>query len=196
MSKLVIGVCGGSASGKTSICRDIIERLSHHRVNIISQDNFYKPLDQSINTDTYNFDHPDAIDFIAFHSAIDSLKKGVSTEIPIYDFKTHNRLKDKVHTIPESSIYSLCKICNEHDTCLFIVEPRRFPFLIQYLHILSLPFIGLILYTIIAIFGSGNITNTNPLLGLKRIVSVPFFMTMDHIIGASRRYSVKEIETI
>ena len=103
MSKLVIGVCGGSASGKTSICRDIIQRLSHHRVNIISQDNFYKPLDPSINTDTYNFDHPDAIDFEAFYNAIDSLKKGVSTEIPIYDFKTHNRLREK-HIIPESDV--------------------------------------------------------------------------------------------
>ena len=75
MSKLVIGICGGSASGKTSICSDIIYRLSNHRVNIISQDNFYKPLDPSINTDTYNFDHPDAIDFEAFYNAIDSLKK-------------------------------------------------------------------------------------------------------------------------
>jgi uridine kinase len=104
MSKLVIGICGGSASGKTSICSDIIYRLSHHRVNIISQDNFYKPLDPSINTDTYNFDHPDAIDFEAFYNAIDNLKKGLSMEIPIYDFKTHNRLPDKVHIIPESDV--------------------------------------------------------------------------------------------
>ena len=104
MSKLVIGVCGGSASGKTSICRDIILKLSNHRVNIISQDNFYKPLDQTINTDDYNFDHPDAIDFDDFYTAIHTLKNGKSVDIPIYDFKTHNRLKDKTQFIPESDV--------------------------------------------------------------------------------------------
>ena len=101
-----------------------------------------------------------------------------------------------LHHMDESTIHSLYKICSERDTCLFIVEPRRFPFFIQYLHIISLPFIGLVLYTMISICGSGNILKNNILLALKRILTVPFFMTTDHIIGASRRYSLKEISDI
>ena len=99
MSKIIIGICGGSASGKSSICKDIINKLSNHKVNIISQDNFYKSLDSSIDVDNYNFDHPNAIDFDHLLTTICNLKEGISVDIPIYDFSTHTRL-DKTINIP------------------------------------------------------------------------------------------------
>ena len=103
MSKLVIGICGGSASGKSSICNDIINRLSHHKVNIISQDNFYKSLDNTIDIDNYNFDHPDAIDIDLLIKNIQLLKSEKSIDIPIYDFKTHTRLNSTIN-IPISEV--------------------------------------------------------------------------------------------
>jgi uridine kinase len=104
MSKIIIGVCGGTASGKSSICKDIITKLSNHKVNIISQDNFYKSLDNSINVNNYNFDHPNAIDFDYLLECINKLKEGVSVEIPIYDFSTHTRLIDKKIIIPTAEV--------------------------------------------------------------------------------------------
>jgi len=104
MSKIIIGVCGGSASGKSSICKDIISKLSNHKVNIISQDNFYKSLDSSIDADKYNFDHPNAIDFDYLLECINKLKEGNSIDIPIYDFVSHTRLLNDIITIPSAEV--------------------------------------------------------------------------------------------
>jgi uridine kinase len=104
MSKIIIGVCGGSASGKSSICKDIISKLSNHKVNIISQDNFYKSLDSTIDVDKYNFDHPNAIDFDYLLECINKLKEGNSIDIPIYDFVSHTRLLNDIITIPSAEV--------------------------------------------------------------------------------------------
>jgi SAM-dependent methyltransferase len=99
------------------------------------------------------------------------------------------------HHMDESTIQKIFDQLQKKDVKMLIVEPRRYPDVIQYLHILTLPIIGLLSYSIISLFGS-TIVAKNPLNGILRFLMVPFFMTTDHILGASRRYSLCEIENM
>ncbi|KAF0974452.1 hypothetical protein FDP41_006484 [Naegleria fowleri] len=91
----IIGVCGGSASGKTTVCREIVKSLSDKRVAVISQDSFYRNLTDEerelAKNNVYDFDHPDAFDYDAFEESTRELKAGNPVDIPVYDFKTHSR---------------------------------------------------------------------------------------------------------
>ncbi|XP_042835815.1 uridine-cytidine kinase-like 1 isoform X5 [Panthera tigris] len=93
-----IGLGGGSASGKTTVARMIIEALDVPWVVLLSMDSFYKVLttqqqEQAARND-FNFDHPDAFDFDLIVSTLKKLKQGKSVKVPVYDFTTHSRKKD------------------------------------------------------------------------------------------------------
>ncbi|XP_020491240.1 uridine-cytidine kinase-like 1a isoform X1 [Labrus bergylta] len=93
-----IGLCGGSASGKTTVANKIIEALDVPWVVLLSMDAFYKDLSSeeqamAANND-YNFDHPGAFDFELLVATLRKLKQGKSVKIPVYDFTTHRRQKD------------------------------------------------------------------------------------------------------
>ncbi|XP_032897295.1 uridine-cytidine kinase-like 1 isoform X2 [Amblyraja radiata] len=94
----VIGLCGGSASGKTTVARKIIEALDVPWVVLLSVDSFYKVLTKAQQEraahNEYNFDHPDAFDFDLIVSTLRKLKQGKSVKIPVYDFTSHSRKKD------------------------------------------------------------------------------------------------------
>ncbi|XP_066481912.1 uridine-cytidine kinase-like 1 isoform X2 [Tiliqua scincoides] len=94
----VIGLGGGSASGKTTVARMIIEALDVPWVVLLSMDSFYKVLtkaqQQQAASNDFNFDHPDAFDFDLIISTLKKLKQGKSVKIPIYDFTTHSRKKE------------------------------------------------------------------------------------------------------
>ncbi|XP_078493830.1 uridine-cytidine kinase 2-B-like [Ciona intestinalis] len=101
----IIGVSGGTSSGKTSVCQKIIELLGEssavngaRKVAIISQDNFYKSLSAEeirlANNCQYNFDHPDAFDTKLMKATILDIANGRTIKIPDYDFKTHTRRKE------------------------------------------------------------------------------------------------------
>lgn len=96
---LIIGVAGGSGSGKTFFAKDLQLKLGHHQTEIVYQDNFY--IDQSAKFDrdggAVNFDHPDSIDFALLSQCLLQLKGGQDTDIPIYDFKTHTRSSEKLN---------------------------------------------------------------------------------------------------
>ncbi|XP_069952306.1 uridine-cytidine kinase-like 1 isoform X2 [Cherax quadricarinatus] len=91
----VIGVCGGSASGKTTVARKIIEELDVPWVTLLSLDSFYKVLTEKHHEEAarneYNFDHPDAFDFELVTKTLVRLKEGKKIEVPIYNFLTHSR---------------------------------------------------------------------------------------------------------
>ncbi|XP_071527607.1 uridine-cytidine kinase-like 1 isoform X4 [Panulirus ornatus] len=91
----VIGVCGGSASGKTTVARKIIEELDVPWVTLLSLDSFYKVLTEKQHEEAarneYNFDHPDAFDFELVAKTLVRLKEGKKVEVPIYNFLTHSR---------------------------------------------------------------------------------------------------------
>ncbi|KAG7219091.1 hypothetical protein INR49_004149 [Caranx melampygus] len=94
----VIGLCGGSASGKTTVANKIIEALDVPWVVLLSMDSFYKVLNKEEQElaakNEYNFDHPDAFDFELLVTVLRKLKKGKSIKVPVYDFTSHSRRKE------------------------------------------------------------------------------------------------------
>lgn len=91
----VIGICGGSASGKTTVAQKIIEYLDVPWVTLLSMDCFYKILNrkqhEQAERNEYNFDHPDAFDFELMLDVLKKLKEGRKVEVPVYNFVTHAR---------------------------------------------------------------------------------------------------------
>jgi len=91
----VIGVCGGSASGKTTVANKIISELGVPWVTLLSMDSFYKVLNEKQHElaalNEYNFDHPDAFDFELLLKTLQRLKEMKKVEVPIYNFVTHRR---------------------------------------------------------------------------------------------------------
>ena len=90
---MIIGICGGTGSGKTTIARSIVEAVGAKNVVLVEQDSYYRnladmPLDERHQA---NFDHPDSIDSDMLVNHLLRLKQGLTVEMPLYDFKTHTR---------------------------------------------------------------------------------------------------------
>jgi uridine kinase len=99
---LIIGIAGGTGSGKTTVVHQIMNELPQTEVGIIHQDSYYKAND-SLSFDEralINFDHPRAIDFELLVAHLKELKAGNTVEQPVYSFVTHNRTDDTVITHP------------------------------------------------------------------------------------------------
>jgi uridine kinase len=93
---MIIGICGGTGSGKTTVANRILESVSASQVVFIQQDSYYRnlkdlPLDYR---QVANFDHPDALDNDLLVHHVRKLKANEPIELPIYDFKTHTRLNE------------------------------------------------------------------------------------------------------
>jgi uridine kinase len=93
---MIIGICGGTGSGKTTVANRILQSVSADEVVFIQQDLYYRnlkdmPLDYR---NAANFDHPDAIDNELLAHHLKKLKAGEPVDLPIYDFRTHSRLPD------------------------------------------------------------------------------------------------------
>jgi uridine kinase len=103
---LVIGIAGGTGSGKTTVVNQIINELPEDEVCVISQDSYYKATDNLSYEERIkiNFDHPRAIDFDLLETHISDLKYGKIIQQPIYSFKTHNRTKDTIKTHPRKVV--------------------------------------------------------------------------------------------
>ena len=102
---IIIGVAGGSGSGKTTIARKLLETFEAQDAVLVEQDAYYKDLHiESIEERAkMNFDHPDAIEFELLREQLLSLVEGKEIERPIYDFSTHMR-KDETIRIKPSKI--------------------------------------------------------------------------------------------
>lgn len=100
---LIIGIAGGTGSGKTTVVNQIINQLPENEVTVISQDSYYKATnDLSYEERTkINFDHPRAIDFDLLVKQLQDLKNNKIIEQPIYSFVTHNRTEDTLRTHPK-----------------------------------------------------------------------------------------------
>jgi len=105
----LIGVAGGTASGKTSVCRAVVDHLQLPWVQILSQDCFYRPLTAAERADVanYNFDHPRAFDWELLLSVLRELKQGKAVKCPQYDFNTHSRKRE--HTLMYGADVVLCE---------------------------------------------------------------------------------------
>ena len=103
---LILGIAGGTGSGKTTVVNQIVKQLPTDEVCVISQDSYYKATDSlSYEERTkINFDHPRAIDFDLLIKHLKELKKGKTINQPVYSFVTHNRTKDVVKTHPRKVV--------------------------------------------------------------------------------------------
>ncbi|CAA0173779.1 uridine kinase [Tenacibaculum maritimum] len=103
---LIIGIAGGTGSGKTTVVNQIINQLPADEVCVISQDSYYNTTDNlSYEQRTkINFDHPRAIDFDLLVKHLKELKSDNIIEQPVYSFVTHNRTKDTIKTHPRKVI--------------------------------------------------------------------------------------------
>jgi len=99
---LIIGIAGGTGSGKTTVVHQIMNELPETEVGIISQDSYYKSNDNLTLDERalINFDHPRAIDFNLLSSHLIALKEGKSIHQPVYSFVHHNRTDDYILTHP------------------------------------------------------------------------------------------------
>ena len=100
----VIGICGGSGSGKTTIVRKISELVSDFV--FIPQDSYYKSAEfiSNSNITAFNFDHPDAFDNELIIEQLTALKNGECIEMPTYDFVHHRRTEETVHVLPKKVV--------------------------------------------------------------------------------------------
>ena len=103
---LIIGIAGGTGSGKTTVVNEIISRLKKGDVAVLSQDAYYRdnsqlPLEQR---QQINFDHPDSIEFELLIDSIKKLRKGESVQQPIYSYLTCTRFSETVEVKPHKVI--------------------------------------------------------------------------------------------
>jgi uridine kinase len=100
---MIIGICGGTGSGKTTVARKIVEAIGEDKVLLLAQDAYYKdsshlPLEKRVEL---NFDHPDAIDAALLVEHLDLLKRDQPILQPIYDFTRHLRQTETRHLEPK-----------------------------------------------------------------------------------------------
>lgn len=104
MKVRLIGITGGSGSGKSTVVRRIAQ--AHENSVCIEQDNYYKSAEYISNNNitAYNFDHPDAFDMDLMMENLMDLKEGRAIEMPQYDFVHHRRKEERLHVEPRSII--------------------------------------------------------------------------------------------
>ncbi|KAL7232669.1 hypothetical protein ACSBR2_010641 [Camellia fascicularis] len=102
----IIGVAGGTASGKTTVCNMIVLQLRDQRIVLVSQDSFYYSLNdkQLEKVNEYNFDHPDAFNTELLLSCMEKLKHGQAVNIPNYDVKSHKCVEPERKVNPSDVI--------------------------------------------------------------------------------------------
>lgn len=135
---LIIGICGGTGSGKTTVANRLLESTSAHEVVFIQQDSYYRnltdlPLDYR---HIANFDHPDALDNDLLVNHVRRLKAGEAIDLPLYDFKTHTRLVETRHVEPKPIvivegilIYADPRLLEQMDIKVFVDTPDDIRFI-------------------------------------------------------------------
>ena len=101
---LVIGIAGGTGSGKTTVVDRILNKLDVNGMNILSQDNYYHDNHHLTlaEREGLNYDHPKSIDFDLLLHHVQELKKGTAIQQPVYSFVTHSRTGDSILVEPKN----------------------------------------------------------------------------------------------
>lgn len=103
---LIIGIAGGSGSGKSTVVKKIVKRLPKDSVSVIYQDSYYKDnghLDPEERS-KINFDHPSAIEFNLLVKHLDMLREGKTVQMPIYSYLTCARAKETIPVFPREVV--------------------------------------------------------------------------------------------
>lgn len=103
---LIIGIGGGTGSGKTTVVNQILSEFPAGEVQVISQDSYYKETSHLTFEERckINFDHPKSIDFELLQSHLIALRNGENVDQPVYSFKTHNRTGETTITKPKKVV--------------------------------------------------------------------------------------------
>lgn len=103
---LIIGIAGGSGSGKTTIANNILARVGVENVAVLPHDAYYRDLSALTKPqrDLFNFDHPDALETELMIEHIAALKRGEAIELPQYDFSVHARRRETIRVLPQPVI--------------------------------------------------------------------------------------------
>lgn len=125
---LIVGIAGGTGSGKTTVVKEIVKRFKNNEVAVLSQDSYYKdsghlPLEvrQEI-----NFDHPDSIEFELLYSHLKALKRGESIEEPIYSYLTCTRAKETITVEPKRVVIVEGILCFTNKELRDIMDIKAF----------------------------------------------------------------------
>ena len=105
MRSVILGIAGGTGSGKTFIVDNLVNAYTSNNINVINLDSYYKDLSHMGHQDRVkqNFDHPDSIDIDLIISHLKQISDGNNVDIPIYDFSNHIRL-ETTKTISQSNV--------------------------------------------------------------------------------------------
>jgi uridine kinase len=106
MRPVVIGIAGGTGSGKTTVARAIHDRVGKDRIEWISHDSYYRNFEGLSPDERHhiNFDHPDSLESELLARHLDVLVKGAAVEVPLYDFATHSRKTETQRVEPRKVI--------------------------------------------------------------------------------------------
>lgn len=135
---MIIGICGGTGSGKTTVANRILESVSKDEVVFLQQDSYYRDLDQLPHDirNVVNFDHPDAIDNDLLVAHLRALKRGEAVELPLYDFKTHSRRAATLRVEPQPIIiiegiliFAEQRLLDEMDIRVYVDTPDDIRFI-------------------------------------------------------------------
>ena len=102
---LVIGIAGGTGSGKTTLMKNIIQHFEGS-VTVLSHDNYYRrldhlPMEERVNI---NYDEPAALETELMVTHLQALRSGFAIDCPVYDFSQHNRSEETIHVVPQKVI--------------------------------------------------------------------------------------------
>ena len=119
MNTIIIGIAGGTGSGKTSLAKEILSEYGEGEVAVIEQDSYYNDLSHILYEERViqNYDHPDSIDIELFESHLQGLLNDESVNVPTYDFSTHVRM-EKTTTITPHHVIVVEGILTLHYTQL------------------------------------------------------------------------------
>ena len=102
----IIGIAGGTGSGKTTVVKKIVEALPPHYVAVVPLDSYYNDTSHMTDEERHaiNFDHPDAFDWKLLHKQVNDLREGRAIEQPTYSYLQCNRLSETIHVEPKPVI--------------------------------------------------------------------------------------------
>ena len=114
----IIGIAGGSGSGKTKLAKNILKEIDNEQVQSIEVDSYYKDLSHLTfeERSKNNFDHPNSIEFNLLYDDLKSIINNKTIYVPLYDYKTHTREKNKSRKIENVKIIILEGILALYDT--------------------------------------------------------------------------------
>ena len=125
---MVIGVAGGTGSGKTTLVKALTERFGDD-ICVLSHDNYYKRHDDMTYEERcrLNYDHPDAFDTDMMIEHLRLLRQGIAIDCPTYDYTVHNRAEETLHVEPKKVImvegiliFASPALCREMDIRIFV----------------------------------------------------------------------------